>query len=364
MAKKKRRVVTRKQRARMKKTRRQQRILMVSGGLVIAFVVVLLSFGFYQENIGKFRAPVAVVNGVSITTKAYQKMVRFRRFVLGSYFRSLQGSVDQSGAQDFVTKYLQVDLPQQVLTEMINDELLRQGAKREGVTVSAEEVDARIKERFQPQTELPSASDVITDTVPTPTPLSFAERYRTYLERLKSQAGFSEADYRGTIEVDLLAEKMRERLRAEVPTAEEQVHVRHILVKTEEEATQVLERLKGGEDFAALAEELSLDSATKDEGGDLGWFPRGEHDPAFDDAVFGLEAGQIGEIVQTPDGYHVVQVLDPVEVRELDQDQLKARIDQRYTKWLEEQRNTGSGVQTLWSPDKVPPLEEASSGTP
>jgi len=362
MAKKKPRVVTRKQRVRMEKARRQERVLMVIGGLVIASVIVILGFGFYQVNIGKYRAPVAVVNGVSITTKAYQKMVRYRRLVLGAYFRSLQGSLNQPGSQDFLTQYLQVDLPQQVLTQMINDELLRQGAKRTGVTVSREETDARIKKQFEPVEDLSTASDVITGTVPTPTPLSFEERYHNYLDQLKTQAGFSEADYRRTIEVALLEEKIRAYLRQDLPTAEEQVHVRHILVETEEEATDVLGRLKAGEDFATLAQELSIDSSSKDKGGDLGWFPRGEHDPAFDNAVFGLAPGQIGDIVKTSEGYHVVEVLDPVEVRELDTDHLEARLDQRYGKWLDDQREVGSGVETFWSEEVVPPLEEGGTG--
>ena len=85
-----------------------------------------------------------------------------------------------------------------------------------------------------------------------------------------------------------------------------EVHARHILVDTKEEAEEIIKRLKNGEDFATLANEKSKD--TNAEGGDLGFFTRGQMLKPFEDAAFALEPGQISEPVKTQFGWHVIKV--------------------------------------------------------
>jgi peptidyl-prolyl cis-trans isomerase C len=87
---------------------------------------------------------------------------------------------------------------------------------------------------------------------------------------------------------------------------EQEVHARHILVATEAEAKEIADRLKKGEDFATLAKEKSKDANA--EGGDLGWFTRGQMLKPFEDAAFALEVGQISEPVQTQFGWHIIKV--------------------------------------------------------
>jgi peptidyl-prolyl cis-trans isomerase C len=87
---------------------------------------------------------------------------------------------------------------------------------------------------------------------------------------------------------------------------EQEVHARHILVATEAEAKEVAERLKKGEDFVALAKEKSKDTSA--EGGDLGFFTRGQMLKPFEDAAFALDVGQISEPVQTQFGWHIIKV--------------------------------------------------------
>jgi len=87
---------------------------------------------------------------------------------------------------------------------------------------------------------------------------------------------------------------------------EQEVHARHILVATEAEAKEVAERLKKGEDFAAVAKEKSKDTGA--EGGDLGFFPRGQMLKPFEEAAFALDVGQISEPVQTQFGWHIIKV--------------------------------------------------------
>jgi parvulin-like peptidyl-prolyl isomerase len=92
----------------------------------------------------------------------------------------------------------------------------------------------------------------------------------------------------------------------------DRVRARHIVVKTRLEAEDVLTRLREGADFAALAAERSLEPATKAKGGDLGWVPRGVMVKAFEDALFSLKVGDVGTVVETTFGFHVIR-LDEIE---------------------------------------------------
>ena len=87
---------------------------------------------------------------------------------------------------------------------------------------------------------------------------------------------------------------------------EQEIHARHILVASEDEAKEIAERLKKGEDFAALAKEKSMDSGA--EGGDLGFFARGQMLKPFEDAAFALDVGEISAPVQTQFGWHIIKV--------------------------------------------------------
>ena len=89
--------------------------------------------------------------------------------------------------------------------------------------------------------------------------------------------------------------------------AGEEVHARHILVATEEEAAALVERLDSGEDFATLAQENSIGPSGPD-GGDLGFFKKEAMVPEFGEAAFALEPGETAGPVESPFGWHVVRV--------------------------------------------------------
>jgi foldase protein PrsA len=106
----------------------------------------------------------------------------------------------------------------------------------------------------------------------------------------------------------------------------EQVRARHILVKTEDEAKSVVEKLKGGADFAKLAEELSIDPSAKEAGGDLGFFGRGEMVKEFEDAAFSLKPGETSSPIQTQFGYHIIRVEERKEAIPANFDEKKPEI--------------------------------------
>jgi peptidyl-prolyl cis-trans isomerase C len=389
---------------------------MIIIGLTVVSVVIaaVLGLGLYQEFVAKPTAPVAIVNGVPIRTDTYQKMVRYRRFLFRNYIVNLQAQKAQldptNESSQFLAQYLQQSIDEaqsqmltldvQVLDDLIDEELIRQEAVQSNLSVTEQEVNDAIRREvargmgfvtapdatvtavaaveatetaalFTP-TPLPTATPTLTvteavspttspPTVP-PTPLptlhvvtesEFLERYKAMLDTLRQEAGLSEADYRRTIEAALLYSKLQDLFASRVPTAEEQVHARHILVETEEEAQGVLARLEAGEDFVSLAKELSTDESTGEDGGDLGWFPRGVMVPEFEETVFALQPGETSDIVQTSFGYHIILVEERDPDHELELYLLEQRRTSALSEWLAEQRQS-EAVERHWSSDKVP----------
>lgn len=88
----------------------------------------------------------------------------------------------------------------------------------------------------------------------------------------------------------------------------DKIHCAHILVKTEQEAKTVLDRLNKGEKFANIAKEISLCPSAKRDG-DLGTFTRGKMVKEFETAAFALQKGQISSTVRTKFGCHIIKRL-------------------------------------------------------
>lgn len=89
---------------------------------------------------------------------------------------------------------------------------------------------------------------------------------------------------------------------------EQEVRARHILVETEEEAKAAKARLDKGEDFAAVAKEISKDPGSGAQGGDLGFFTKDQMVPEFADAAFRLEPGKVSDPVKSQFGWHIIRV--------------------------------------------------------
>ena len=106
----------------------------------------------------------------------------------------------------------------------------------------------------------------------------------------------------------------------EVYMVPEMVRASHILTSTEEEAKQAQADLKKGEDFGDVARKYSKD-LTKERGGDLGYFKKGQMIPEFEKAAFSLDVGETSPIVKTRFGYHIIKVSDkkPATYRNFDE---------------------------------------------
>jgi foldase protein PrsA len=88
----------------------------------------------------------------------------------------------------------------------------------------------------------------------------------------------------------------------------EQVRAKHILVADAGTAAMIEGKLKSGGDFAALAKQYSTDPSSKDKGGELGFFSKGQMVPAFQNAAFSQPIGVVGPVVHSPFGYHIIVV--------------------------------------------------------
>lgn len=221
-----------------------------------------------------------------------------------------------------------------VLEEMIDGVLVHEEARRQGVVVSDEEVKQEVDRMIQ-------------------------EQYSSEQEFLQTldDYGMTRADVEAKLRVYLAARKI---LLAQIQVGDEEiepyfeahrgefdeqeaVRLRHIVVSSEEEARQILAQLGAGADFAALAREKSLDEGTASKGGDVGLVRRGQLPAELEAAAFALPVGEWSDPVEAADGWHVLQVLERREAREVSLEEVKARVierlqeeklAQKYPEWL------------------------------
>jgi parvulin-like peptidyl-prolyl isomerase len=249
----------------------------------------------------------ARVNGQPISLADYEKQVAQFEAALSDQGLDLSGEEGQAAL---------AQIRPQVLEAMINQLLTEQAATREGIAISDEEVKARI------QVDIQDVGD------------------ESKFEQWLADTNLTREDYRAILRSELIYGAMFERVTATVPTSAEQVHVRYILLESEEEARNVLAQLQAGGDFTALAQEFSRDESTRESGGDLGWFPQGLElmPPEVEAAAFALEIGQTSGVIASQFGYYILQLLERDPDRPLSSEMRQSLKGQTFTRWLEEQR--------------------------
>ena len=106
----------------------------------------------------------------------------------------------------------------------------------------------------------------------------------------------------------------------------EEVRARHILVESKEKARELFEKVAYGTDFAELAKQNSKDPGSKDQGGDLGYFSKGQMVPQFEEAAFKLQKGEVSQPFETQFGWHILKVDDKRTGQAVPFDTVKERI--------------------------------------
>lgn len=429
--------------ARLERERQQTRLILYIFFGIIGAVVLLLVYGWLDINYLQLNRAAAKVGDQEIRVGDLEARVKLRRQqLIGEYARYQQFAqfgLDVSGQIQSIEGQLNtpVLVGQSVLDEMINEEIVRQEAAKRGITVSEEELNARIESEFgffpngtptptltvtpfntpaEPESLLdfltptpeatstalatatvdtapsattqpgegtpanvtPEATATLEPTatatatlVPTATPTTgptstpfptatpytregFDEAINDAVENL-GNFGLDEQYLRDFIEVVMLREKLREQITADVQPFDEQVRARHILVADEATARDIITRLQAGEDFAELARELSTDTGSAVQGGDLGWFGKGMMVPEFQDAAFALQnpGDFTTEPVSSTFGFHIIQLLGKRESA-LSPEAFESAKDAAFQEWLTSAREE-YGVETfdIWQ-QRVP----------
>ncbi len=292
---------------------RRRSLTGVPVALCLAALLALIASGCGKGS----SSQAAVVNGTAIPVSQLKQQVSAK---LGAASQSTA-----STAQDIVT------LTQQSLDGLIQFQIVLDGAKKAGVAVTNEEIDARVNQIKQQATAQGSK-----------------------FEDLLAQNNLTEDLLRQQLRVQLAVDHVAVKLVPYQPDAAlvkimnqhqadyVEVHVRHVLVKDQATATKVHDQLVKGGDWNAVAKQFSIDPGSKAKGGDLGFAAKGTFVAEFEKAAFGL-AGQgdckgktsgtcsspISNPVKSQYGYHVIQVTG-VRLPALTDD-LRSKLDPNIT---------------------------------
>ncbi len=381
--------------------------------LVIQALVVVIAIVFVFWGVGtKLRNSsnaMAVVNGEQIGYQEFQQ----------SYERAVENYKQQFGGQLPQGMLESMGLKDQILNQLIQSELLRQGATKLGIQVSKEAVQEKIQGmgvfNKNGHFDLDSYKAILERNHLTPTAFeqgimkellisrmieavgSFAtvpkDEIENWLDYANQEikigfAAFKSEDFVSKVkvtepelnswyqehkkeyltppqykiqylffnysddlpQVTVTNEAVSKYYQDNINTYHkpEQRRARHILFRLTKEdgqeardaknkqAEAVLARLRGGEDFSKLAREFSEDQS-KDNGGDLGFFNRGQMVKPFDEAVFALKKGELSGIVETPFGFHIIRLEESTPEKIQSQDEARASI----VKQLEQQEGKG-----------------------
>ena len=271
------------------------------------------AYGFLADELEKRNRPGSTAVQVEDT-----------RYRLDYFASRLTMYVDQNGGPAVVQATSALPAVSDIL---IQEEIVRRFAGELDVTATDDEIREEIASRLGI-----TADDESFDVV-------FQQ------ELVRSE--LSETDHRQMIEASVVTDKLREEFLAEVPESAESVHYRQILVSESEKADELKAEIEGGADFAALAAENSLDPATKDNGGDVGWVPRGVLGADREQLLFGLEPGQITTDLDPRGVVAVIEMLEKDDNHPVEEDQKEPLAARALADWIDEKRQSLSIVNNM-----------------
>ncbi len=285
----------------------------------IAGVISQQDFSFAGEQ-KVVRDKVAIVNGEGINK------AEFDREVANFQKKLLQSGRTVDAVQMHAVKA-------RILENMINRELLYQESKKQGVKVDEQAVDKKFQEV---KSQFPSEAifkKALKDA-------NFTEAsIKTQLRRAIAIDKFIQEKFSSSIKVTDKEAKAYYDANPNAFVRPEQIRASHILIKlgpgadqakkenAKKQLQEIKNRLKNGEDFAALAKKYS-EGPSKTRGGDLGYFGKGQMVKPFEDAAFALKVGEVSDIVETQFGYHLIKVTDKRPEGKISFNEIKDRLEE------------------------------------
>ena len=364
---------TKKQIARSRRDARQNRIILFSVIGLAATILLILGFGILQEVLIKPNRPVARVNGSEISTDIFQDLVTYYRYNQYVTISNLQQELEslQNSPEDneFLISFYEQQLtqlqsqlgtiPDTALEALIEDELIRERAEEENITVTQQDAAASIEAELREALSQPQEPITGTETLPESTPVPQAdvdELYANIVDNIQiPKKSFEEIRRR-----ELLRSQIQELLASEVATTGLVVHPQIIQTETEAEAQAAKERIEAGEEFSIVAQEVSTDTLSVDSGGDLGWMAEGQvgarYGQALEDAVFALPVSDELQVVQSDEMFYVLQILERDDNGPLPESVLSQLQSSALANWLEERKNSPDvTIERLLESDQIPP---------
>ncbi|MBI4299391.1 MAG: peptidylprolyl isomerase [Chloroflexi bacterium] len=303
----------RRQISRRQQERRKQLIALSAIGVFIALIGGIIAYGYATTFVLPPRQMVVQVNDLKYTAGDLVKILR--QMQVGAEFAGQP--LDLASA------------PFQVLTSLVDNELLERAAPRLGVTVFPDEIDEEIRSRLLPP--VPEGQEVDQAQLEK----EFRERYRQYLNTLQ----LSDSAYKQQVKKDIFRYKATEILGRDVPTVAEQIHLHAISMANDANYEVLKKKFEDGTPFKELAKEFSSDPSLVTDGGDLGWAPRGVLG-VQEDLIFGLEVGTLSSPIPQTSGNEpmVFMVSEKAEAREIDPEHRQTLKGRAVQAWLIEER--------------------------
>lgn len=248
------------------------------------------------------------------------------------YVASVNGEkISKDELYDFLVSQYGVD----GVDKLITDKIIEKESKKENISVTKEELDKELTEYMDSYGGEDVFNQMLEMNNVNISEIEKSMKSHLVMEKLlEKRISITDEDMEAYFEEnkDGFAE-------------EEKVQASHILVEDEKTAKELVEKLAAGKDFAELAKEYSTDEESREFGGDLGLFGRGEMVQEFEDAVFALEIGERSEPVKTEYGYHIIKLEDKQEAKaavfedvkeEIKSTLLDAEMQEEYATWLDE----------------------------
>jgi foldase protein PrsA len=271
--------------------------------VIAAVVAIVVGIAIYRDQVAPFRTTVLVVDDQSISMRYFLKRI-----------------------------YLSGQEPLQMLQTLTNEQIIRKVAPQPPYNVSVDDnnVDAFFREFAAGR-----ASGAAEGSNQTISDEEFKEWYRQQL----NESMLSDEEFRDLGRTNLMTRRLAGLLADNVPTVAEQAFLNMIVVSSLPQAREIRERLEAGEDFAAVAREVSTDEGLRDNGGVLGWYPRGALSPSMATAAFDeLDVGQVSEpLFLGEESVAVIMVSERAAARQIEEEPLERMRAAALGEWLRQE---------------------------